>query len=240
MNIEKAKQEFSKYVENYDFSNERIKRKFEHSFRVMKEAGELANNLNLSEKEIELANIIGLLHDIGRFEQIRIYSTFKDHKSIDHGDLGVEILKKDHYLRKYIDEEEYDDIIYKSIKNHNKFKIEDGLNEKELIFAKLIRDADKLDIFYEGSEIFWNTEDERKEVEESEISPEILKAFNNKELINIKNIKTPADEVISFIAFLYDINFDYSREKIEKQEYINKVLNKFNYEWPIGDVSFLA
>ena len=93
MNLEKAKKEFEIFVQQYDLENEKIKRKFGHSFRVMEKAGQIAKSLSLPNEEIELSKLIGLLHDIGRFEQERIYKTFKDHESIDHGDLGVEILK---------------------------------------------------------------------------------------------------------------------------------------------------
>ena len=37
--------------------------------------------------------VIGLLHDIGRFEQEAQYHTFNDFKSMDHGDYGAEYLK---------------------------------------------------------------------------------------------------------------------------------------------------
>lgn len=229
MNIENAKQEFIKYLEQYDVENNlKMERKVEHSFRVMENAGEIAESLELNKEEIEIAKLIGLLHDIGRFEQIRIYNTFQDHISIDHGDLGVEILKKANYIRKYIDEDKYDNIILKVIKNHNKFAIEEGLTDRELLFAKIIRDADKLDIFYEGAEIFWNTEKEIKEKEESKITPEILGEFNAYSLIDRRKSVTPLDGIVGFIAFLFDINFKYTFESIKEKDYINIILDKFN------------
>lgn len=230
MNIENAKQEFIKYTSNYDLENEKMKRKFGHSFRVMENAGKIAKSLNLSEEEIELAKLIGLLHDIGRFEQARIYDSFKDHENIDHGDLGVEILRESNYIRKYIEDDKYDDIILKSIKNHNKFKIEDGLEGQELLFSKIVRDADKWDIFYEGVEMFWTTEDERKKVGKETVSMKIVSQFRDKNLIKREDIKTPADDVISFIALIFDINFEYTYNQIKEANYINKILDKFKFE----------
>ena len=205
MNLENAKKEFEKFIQQYDLEDERIKRKFGHSFRVMENTGEIAKSLNLSNEEIELSKLIGLLHDIGRFEQERIYKTFKDHKSIDHGDLGVEILKKDKYIRKYIEEDKYDNIILKAIKNHNKLYIEEGLTKQELLFSKIVRDADKLDIFYEGVEIFWTN------------------------LMDRKNIITEADKVLNLIGFMFDINFKYDFKILKKENYINKILDKFEF-----------
>ena len=69
INIEKCKDEFLKYTERYDVSDEEIKRKQLHSLRVMQRSKIIAQSLKLSEEEIQVATLIGLLHDIGRFEQ---------------------------------------------------------------------------------------------------------------------------------------------------------------------------
>ena len=234
MNIENAKKEFSKYVEQYDLQNPKIKIKFEHCCRVMEASKKIAESLNLDDEEIEVATLIGLLHDIGRFEQIRLYDTFSDAKSIDHGDLGVEILQKDNYIRKYIEKTDYDNIILKSIKNHNKFEIQPGLSEKELLFAKIARDADKLDIFYEGVQFFWNTPEEVQKVQDSQITPEVFQDFKNHILIDRRKMKTEADDVLCFIGFAYDLNFPYSYMIVKKEDYLNKILDKFD----INDDSF--
>lgn len=229
MDLENAKTEFTRFVQQYDMENTKIKRKFGHSYRVMENAGKIAESLNLSNEEIELSKLIGLLHDIGRFEQERIYKTFKEHESIDHGDLGVEILKKDNYIRKYIEEDKYDNIIFKAIKNHNKLKIEEGLSEKELLFSKIIRDADKLDIFYEGVEIFWTNKEEIEEVNKSKLSYKAIETFNKNNLMDRKNIITEADGILNFIGFMFDINFKYDFEILKKENYINKILDKFEF-----------
>ena len=230
MNLENAKKEFEKYVKQYDLENAKIKRKYGHSFRVMENAGNIAESLNLSVEEIEIAKLIGLLHDIGRFEQEKIYKTFKDHESIDHGDFGVEILKKDNYIRKYIEEDKYDNIIFKAIKNHNKIEIEEGLFEKELIFSKIIRDADKLDIFYEGAEMYWTKKEEVEEVTNSKISDSIFNLFNNRCIIDRTKIVTKADGILNFIGFIFDINFKYDFEALKKENYINRILDKFEFK----------
>ena len=229
INIEKAESEFNNYVKNYDLNNENINLKFHHSHRVKQIAEEIAKSLNLSEEEIKLAKLIGLLHDIARFEQYTRYHTFSDLKSIDHGDYGIEILKQNNYIRNFIDIDEYDNIIFKAIKNHNKFKIEESLSEKELLFSKIIRDADKLDIFYEGAEIFWTKSEEIKEINNSKITDKVLNDFYNYFLIDRKEIETKADGIISFIGFLFDINFKYDFEVLKKEDYINKILDKFTF-----------
>lgn len=95
IDIEKAKQAFKEYVKNYDPEDKKVKLKIEHIERVSQLAKQMAEKLKLDEEDIKLAELIGLLHDIGRFEQIRIYHTFTDKKSINHGEYGAKVLFED-------------------------------------------------------------------------------------------------------------------------------------------------
>ena len=225
INIEKAQEEFIKYTENYNLENEHIKRKQDHSIRVMNISKQIAEGLNLSQEEVEVATLIGLLHDIARFEQYTRYATFEDLESIDHGDYGVQILEND--IRKYIETDKYDKIIKLAVKNHNKYKIEDGLTEKEELFAKIIRDADKIDIFYESVDMFWKGKEE--EVNNSKISQSILEQFENNTQIKREKGKIieNLEEIVSVIAFIFDINFKASFDILKKEDYINKILNRY-------------
>ena len=179
---------------------------------------------------IELATLIGLLHDIARFEQRKQYETFHDTKSFDHGDYGEIILEKD--MRKYIETDEYDEIIKKAVRNHNKFKIEDGLSEKENLFSKIVRDADKLDIFYEAVEMFWKGKE--KQVEETVILDKVIEQFKKHLTIKREDIEkeqNTINNVLSIIAFIYDMNFKPSFEILKKENYINRMLNRFNMKY---------
>lgn len=227
IDLEKAKQEFIEYTSKYDIKNEHISRKIGHSIRVMNISKEIATKIGLTQEEIEIATLIGLLHDIARFEQYTQFQTFNDLNSFDHGNYGAQILDKD--IRKYIKNDKYDEIIKKAIKNHNKFEIEEGLTEKELIFAKLIRDADKIDIIYESVEMFWKGIE--NQINNTKISQNVEEQFRNyKQIKRGKDSeKTPnIDEVIGVIAFIFDVNFKESFEIIKKKDYINKILNRFN------------
>lgn len=224
MNLEKAKQEFIKYTQNYNLQEERIKAKQTHSLRVMEISKQIAKGMGLSNEEIELATLIGLLHDIARFEQYTQYGTYKDLASFDHGDFGAEILHKD--LRKYIETNEYDEIIIKAVKNHNKFKIEEGLIEKEELFSKIIRDADKIDIFYQGVVRYWKGKEQ--EVENSIISQDVVQPIKNFSQIKRKLEETAIDNVMSVIAFIFDLNFKSSFQILKEEDYINKILDRYN------------
>ena len=188
IDIKKSKDEFMKYTNNYDIENENIERKIYHSLRVMEISKKISTNMGLENEKIELATLIGLLHDIGRFEQFKIYQTYSDLESIDHGDLGADILKQNNFIRNFIKEAKYDEIILKSVQNHNKYKIADDLNKEEKLFCKIVRDADKIDILYEAIEIFWKKG--REEIQNDLISDKVYNEFLNKKLIKKdKNMK---------------------------------------------------
>lgn len=213
---------FDKYVSNYNIKKETVNYKYHHSYRVMKNMEVLATKLNLSEKDIKLAKVIGILHDIGRFEQDKLYNSFKDEK-MDHGDYGVKVLKESNILRETgIDESEYH-IIYKSIKNHNKFKIEDNLSERELLFTKLIRDADKLDILYAlGNKtikkiLIQDNQNPTKEIENN---------FFNHQINNSLECKNKTDNLITIFCFIYDINFKITYQIIKQNKYYDKIYKR--------------
>ena len=230
IDIEKAKSEFDNYVKNYDMENEHINRKYYHTYRVMDRAGEIAKSINLSEDEINFAKIIGLLHDIARFEQYKRYPTFYDLKSIDHGDFGVEILKQNNFIRKFVETEAYDNIIFKAVKNHNKFKIEEGLKEDELLYSKLVRDADKLDIYFEILTMFYKDPEEVETLENDTISEDNMKKIINHETIERKTNESVIDKFIIILCLIFDLNYKYSFEIMFKEDYINKIIDRFNFK----------
>ena len=152
---------------------------------------------------------------------------------IEHAKLGLKVLIKDDYIKKYIDDKHYIDIILKAIINHNKYKImENDLTKEEVLFAKIIRDADKLDILYEGEKIYWNTEREKENVENGKISVKIEQQFKAerqvKKLGNERN--DTVDGLLILLSYIYDINFKETLEIIKKEDYVDKILNRFDFK----------
>ena len=146
MDFKLDKKVFQEYLKRYNVKDGSIALKIKHTYEVVKKSEYIANGLRLNKENIELAKIIALLHDIGRFEQIKEFGEFND-KKIEHAEFGVIVLFDNGLIRNFINEDKYDSIIYKAIYNHNKYKIKKNLNEKELLHCRIIRDADKLDNF---------------------------------------------------------------------------------------------
>lgn len=227
IDILKAKQIFKEYVKNYNPEDEKIKIKIAHIERVSQISKKLAENLKLSQEDTKLAEFIGLLHDIGRFEQVRRYHTFVDKDSINHGEYGVKILFEDGLIREFIKDDKYDRIIKLAILNHNKADIEKGLTKRENLHARIIRDADKTDIFSilttGDKEAIWEKADLSNDI----ITDEIYREFMEDKQINYKERKTSADILVSHFAYIYDFNFKETLEVIKQNNYIDKLYKRF-------------
>ena len=100
------------------------------------------------------------------------------------------------------------------------------------MFCKLIRDADKLDILYETVCIYWKSEKEVKNIENSKISPNIEKQLKKQEEIKRQGNEKfdSADHLLIILSFIYDINFKETFEIIENEQYINKTLKRFDFK----------
>ena len=228
IDVESIKQKYDKYINQYDMTNPRIALKAAHIYRTAEVAKELAQSLGLDIINVDLAYIIGLFHDIGRFEQLKRYNTFDDSKSINHGECGADILFKEGFIREFIKDSKYDKIIKKSIINHNKDvkKIIDIIDNDELLHTKIIRDADKIDIYKVLLEEDIDTLYEKEDISNDVITDEIYQEVINNKTITYKNIKTPLDILVSQLIYIYDINFPYSLTIINENKYIDKLYNR--------------
>lgn len=236
IDILRAKRVFAEYVKPYDAENDKIKLKIEHIERVSQVAKKLATKLELGEEDVKLAELIGLLHDIGRFEQIKRFNTFNDRKSVNHGEYGVHVLfnKQDGMIRKFVEDSQYDNIIKNAIYYHNKDKLDipDNLTTRELLHVKIVRDSDKIDILniltYAKKETAW----EKADLSDDLITEEIYNEFMENGRIDYHKKKTSADHLVGHFAFIFDFNFPESIQFIKQQNYMEKIYNRFKFHNP--------
>ena len=228
----KSLQAFKDYLKKYDINNGMIALKVRHTYGVVSLSEYIAKDINLSNEDVELAKLIALLHDIGRFEQAKEYGDFRDYASLDHAELGIKILFEDNLIRKFIDSDKYDNIILKAIKNHNKLKIESGLNERELLHAKIIRDADKADNFrVKANDKFEDIFNYKKEkLENSFISDKIYNDFMNQKVIVSSQRITDIDHWVSYLALIFDFNYTSGLKYIKEKNYINIIIDRIDYK----------
>lgn len=234
VDFKKALIAFKKYLEDYDLNDSKINLKVIHTYGVVYFSEYICRDLKLSSEDKELAKLIALLHDIARFEQLKQYGAYEDYKTFDHADLGAKILFEDNLIRKFIDNNKYDNIIYKAIKNHNKLNIESGLNDEELLHSKIVRDADKTDNFrvavVDSFEAILNST--REKLENDIITDKIYNDFMNNRIIINHERKTDIDSWIAGIAFIYDYNFNSGLKYIKDKKYIDLAIDRLDYKVP--------
>ena len=214
--------EFKIYTDNYTELGDPVILKIDHTFRVVDLCEEIAKSLNLNKEDIELAKLCGLLHDIGRFEQYKQYQTFKDRDSVDHGDLGYEILTEEDYIKRFKYNEKDENIILNAVRFHNKLTIPDNLSEREELFMKIIRDADKMDILY-----LFTIEHIKIEIDDTEFSEGIMESIRNNIVTDRNLVKTKADQLSVSLGFVFDINYPISIEILNEKDYINEEINQY-------------
>lgn len=234
INLKKALESFKEYLKDYDIEDGNIKLKVKHTYEVVNKSEYISKGLGLDQENIELAKLIALLHDIGRFEQVKQTNDFLDSKSFDHANYGVKVLFEDNLIRKFVEDNKYDNIIKKAIYNHNKYKIEENLNDAELLHSKIIRDADKLDNFrVKETEHFRNIFPSKynpQTINYELISPKVYKDFMNHKCIKLADRETQIDFWICVIAFIFDLNFKISLKYLKEKDYIDILIDRIEYK----------
>lgn len=193
---------FDNYVKTFDLNDKDIKLKYDHSYRVANLSKKYAQLLHFSDKDVLLAEIIGLIHDIGRFEQIKSYSSYDDCNGMDHADYGVFLLFDKGMIKDFWKNDNDYELIKFAIENHNKLTIPNVDDERIMKFAKLIRDVDKLDIIY----IYAFLDDIKFNISDECISKSIINDIKSHRVAKRTDRGKINDEVALSFAYAFDIN----------------------------------
>jgi len=226
--LDRLKEWFGNYVQTFQTSDENIQRnidlKEQHTFRVCNEILYIGKNLGLSENELRLTEIIALFHDIGRFEQYSIYKTFSDGKSVNHAELGIKIIQDNHlldFLQPLAKE-----IVLRAIKYHNRPEIPPGEEEPYFFYEKIIRDADKLDIWNLITNHYHNKDSEGNGAihlsmpDTPGFSDTVINELKNKHIVNNSDVRNLNDFKLLQLGWIFDINFQPSLERIKERNYL--------------------
>lgn len=236
---------FADYVKSFYSSNEEdqknISLKEEHTFNVCKNMIEITKELYLNDNDIMLAETIALFHDIGRFPQYAKYKTFRDRKSVNHGFLGAETLLQKKILKDLpLDEQES---IVKAVRFHNAFSIPKAEKDDIVFFIKLIRDADKLDIWRVFLEYYDLPEKERASAvglglqDTAGYSEEVLLCILRGQMATLSQLKSMNDFKLMHLSWIYDLNFKPSFRLLSERAYIDKIVSHLSQDERIQKIS---
>lgn len=231
--INLSQKKFDEYYNSFQELTEEQQNNFtikkDHSKRVAETAIVLAERLKLGAADRYLAFFIGLFHDIGRFKQLIEFNTFNDSKSVDHADYSLQVLKEGNFFE-LLDERQRN-IALLAIENHNKRELPKGLTEDELLFSKLIRDADKLDILKVLSDYYSNPRATPNHTltwempRGSAVSAAVYKQILSGSLVSKDKVENEMDIKVMQLSWVYDINFKPSFEIAMKHRFFEQIYN---------------
>ncbi len=204
--------------------------KVDHTENVCRNILEIAKESSVSENDTRIAEAVALFHDIGRFPQYARYKTFRDADSVNHGFLGSQMLMNEKVLDRLPYEEQQ--IIVQAVRFHGVFSIPASMNGKTLLFLKLIRDADKVDIYRVFIEYYESPEEERASAtafgvpDTPECSTAMLSRILNKEIASYTEIKNENDFRLMKLSWIYDMHFDESVRMLLRRDYLDRIIDK--------------
>lgn len=231
--LEAFKEWFTDFVRDFygddDFINFNIQLKECHTHRVCNEMRQLANALAMNGDSLVLAETVALFHDVGRFPQFKKYRTYKDTISENHCLLALKVLAEQDIMKDLPEDERA--VIEKAIEFHGAKEVP-PMDERTTLFTKMIRDADKIDIFtllIENYRILAEEPEKFKwELEYPDVpecNPEIVDAIMKNELISYDKLTTITDAKLLQLGWVFDVNFDWSLQQLYDRGYLQAIVN---------------
>ena len=204
-----------------------LRQKQAHTARVGQNIVSIGTSLGLSTSDLHVAEAIALFHDIGRFKQYERFQTFSDRDSINHAALGLRELNRSQALA--VVDRQQQRIIRCAIAHHNVFQVPDLRHTPSLLFARLIRDADKLDIWYIFADYFRQRQTHQNKTIELNLSEAptcstpIIQALRQGTMAKVADLKTLNDFKLLQISWVYDLNFKPTFETVCQRALIDQI-----------------
>ncbi len=220
---------FDSYVEPFlDTDKEgaaNIRLKIEHTRKVCDAMKLLAEGEKLSENEARIACSVALLHDAGRFPQYRRWRTFRDDESDNHARLAVEVIRDENLLAGLDSGEQL--LIEEAVRFHNLLEIPQQFKSPTPIFIKLIRDADKIDIWRIFTELLAQPPHKRASAATlgfadlpEQVSDACVETLAGGSVVQLNTVRTLNDFKLLQISWVYDLNFASSRRLLHDRGHI--------------------
>ena len=220
-----------RYVAQYASADpdiqEALDLKLAHTRRVSDAVKDIGKSEGLFGEALCMAETTALLHDIGRFEQFQKYKTFSDARSEDHAALGVDVIEKEGILQS-IDNEKAQ-MILKAVWYHNKAALPVMENGTGLFFMKLLRDADKVDIWHVVTDYYRHARERRSEAIElnlpdaPQVSDAVCCSLMKGDIVQMKDLKTLNDFKLLQMGWIYDVNFKRTFEIVREKRYLEQI-----------------
>lgn len=224
---------FNDYTRCFHSSDPKLEKnidlKLKHTARVCDNISRIAKSLQLGQEDLALAEVLALLHDVGRFEQLKDYGSFDDRITTDHAALGLKVLNRAGILCSLPKNERR--LIRRAIWLHNKYEIPETESPRCLLFSRLIRDADKLDILGLIVEHFETRSQNPNPALDFGLencpgySKEAILDILKGRMVKIAALKNQNDMRLMYLSWVFDIYFPVTLSCIEERGYLKKLVD---------------
>ncbi len=180
----------------------------------------------LSPADVDLAWLCGLLHDIGRFEQLCQWGTFSDADSCSHAALGVEVLKDE--MGSFTGDPDWAHIIERAVALHSDFRLPSGLGARERLFCTITRDADKVDILrvFNQSSCDAVLGIDPSEFSRGDISDVAFEAFGERRCLARDERPGSLDGLLGAVCLAFELELPASRKALGDRGYLQALLRE--------------
>jgi hypothetical protein len=184
----------------------------------------LATGEGLTPDEARIAAAVALLHDVGRFPQFRRWRTFRDSDSDNHARLGIEVIREQGLLNGLPAAERL--LVEEAVRFHNLLAPPLRFSSPTALFIRLIRDADKLDIWRVFLDYFSQPEDLRPSAvtlgfpDLPEVTPACVAELAAGRVIRLENVRVLNDFKLLQISWVYDLNFRSAYSLLQRRGHI--------------------
>ena len=233
--LAELREQYDRYVDGYRDADGQLPKmmqlKYTHTMMVLRNAELIAEAEKFSDEERFVSVAAALLHDTGRYEQLKRYDTFKDSESVDHAVFSHDIVKEKGWLRGLSAAELAAPVeakILAAVLYHNRRDLPDGLDPLTLLASHTVRDSDKLDIFRvledqvahsdwrHDTRAFWNL------ALGVPPNPEVTKAIRERRPVDYQHIKSLADFVLIQVGWMLSgLNFETSRRLCRERGHLD-------------------
>ena len=190
--------------------------KEDHTARTCEEITLIGRAVKLPQGDLLLAETIALFHDLGRFPQWQRYGTFIDRDSEDHALLGLTELARFKVLDRIPADEA--EVVKEAIRHHNVKELPTQLPPRALSFARLLRDADKLDIW----RLVIRARARRGGGSTPKAySPEIMVELQERRIPDFDLVHSPIDMQLLRLAWVYDLDFAATCREVLERGYLD-------------------
>lgn len=199
--------------------------KLAHTRQVVDNARSICTSESMSDRETHACLLAALYHDVGRFLQYRIWKTFKDSQSQNHGLISAAILETCHVLQ---NEPDVASEVLDAVRWHNAPHLPKDMQDN--VAAKVVRDADKIDILrvidshlsgpgpYEPTVILSLPDDPRL------FSQRVIDCALNQSTASYGDLLSVNDFRLLLGSWVFALNYPSSRRMLASQGHVERLL----------------